>query len=722
VKPGNEAKPKVRKAFPDTAFWAPKVHTDASGHARVTMTFPDSLTTWRTTVRAITPDSKAGSAINRVLVRKDVLVRMGTPRFLIQGDDITLPVIVHNYLNTTKQATVALKVEGLGIISGSQQSVDVPSKGEATVQWRLRASQVGTAKLTASAVTDAESDALELSFPVQPAGVAKTLAQNGVLASTAPQANSSITFPANTDAAAHSLRVEVSPSIAGSLFSALDYLTTYPYGCTEQTMSSYLPNVIVAETLKRLNVKRHVDDADLRAKMQAGLDRLKDYQHEDGGWGWWKEDESRVYMTAYVVSGVGMGQQFTPLTPDQRGLLSRGVQYLRTQLDQHPRMRPELRAAVVYALAEAGETSFQSALDAQWSRRKDLEPEALAMTGLAMLEVHDGRATEVAKLLASEAVKQGDLVSWKGSYVPLLDAEYTNDAEATAYAVRLLSRVDPGNALLPGAAQWLMLARNGGVWWDSTEQTAMVLFGLVQYLETSHELESDFNVDVLVNGKTVATRHFTSADAMSGAALTVNVDAPNLQSAGNTVQIIRRSGSGRIYWAARGNYYSTEKKDYQSGSVQLNLTRDYYRLQPTQTKEGKVVYSLQPVNGTAQVGDVLAVHDAINGSAIRYMMLEDPIPAGTEFVQNEDSYPIDQRPGGWYGWFTRREFRDDRAVFFADDFTGRQEVFYLVRVVNPGTFQISPARVEPMYQPGVQATSDQLRLQVPAPAGQGGAQ
>ena len=41
VKPGNDVvQPKVRKAFPDTAYWAPYVHTDAQGHARVTMTFP----------------------------------------------------------------------------------------------------------------------------------------------------------------------------------------------------------------------------------------------------------------------------------------------------------------------------------------------------------------------------------------------------------------------------------------------------------------------------------------------------------------------------------------------------------------------------------------------------------------------------------------------------------------------------------------------------------
>ncbi len=44
-------------------------------------------------------------------------------------------------------------------------------------------------------------------------------------------------------------------------------------------------------------------------------------------------------------------------------------------------------------------------------------------------------------------------------------------------------------------------------------------------------------------------------------------------------------------------------------------------------------------------------------------------------------------------------------------------MFYLIRVVNPGTFQIRPASVQPMYQEGVQATSDAQQLQVPQPAG-----
>ena len=64
-----------------------------------------------------------------------------------------------------------------------------------------------------------------------------------------------------------------------------------------------------------------------------------------------------------------------------------------------------------------------------------------------------------------------------------------------------------------------VLNRNGGYWWNSTEQTAMVLFGLVDYLGASQELNADFDVDVLLNGSSIGKRHFTPADAASGAEL-----------------------------------------------------------------------------------------------------------------------------------------------------------------------------------------------------------
>ena len=118
----------------------------------------------------------------------------------------------------------------------------------------------------------------------------------------------------------------------------------------------------------------------------------------------------------------------------------------------------------------------------------------------------------------------------------------------------------------------------------------MVLFGLVDYLAASHELDSDFTAEVLVNGRSVGQRHFTSADALSGASLSVDVDCRTRYSREATV--CRSSGAAATAACTGRRAAATTrptKKDFQAGTMSLNLTRDYYKLQPMQ-KDGKIVY------------------------------------------------------------------------------------------------------------------------------------
>jgi uncharacterized protein YfaS (alpha-2-macroglobulin family) len=230
-------------------------------------------------------------------------------------------------------------------------------------------------------------------------------------------------------------------------------------------------------------------------------------------------------------------------------------------------------------------------------------------------------------------------------------------------------------------------------------------------------LNAEFDVSVLVNGSAVSRRHFTVSDATAGAQLVIDLPADKLHAQENNIQIVKH-GTGKAYWSVQGKYFSTEQKLYQAGTLSLNITRDYFKLLAAQ-KDGQVVYRLEPLKGAVLPGDTLAVHLAVNGSPAKYLLIEDPIPAGTEFIQHEDSYKIMERPGAWEYWYTRREFHDDRAAIFATEFSGRHEAFYLLKVVNPGSFQISPVHVEPMYQPEIQATSDALHLQVDAPRTEG---
>jgi len=146
--------PKVRKVFPDTALWLAEVRTDARGRAVAELTFPDSLTTWRATVRGIAADTRVGSTIDRVIVRKNLMVRLVVPRFFRQGDEVTVSAIVHNYLTTTKNVRMSLDLKGLDVIEGSVRELNVPSRGEAKLDWRVKAKSTNEAVLLAKALTN----------------------------------------------------------------------------------------------------------------------------------------------------------------------------------------------------------------------------------------------------------------------------------------------------------------------------------------------------------------------------------------------------------------------------------------------------------------------------------------------------------------------------------------------------------------------------------------
>lgn len=706
IKPERLVQPKIRKVFPDTAFWDPDVTTDARGHAQVQFAFPDSLTTWRATARGITSDTKVGAAVVKTIVRKNVILRLAVPRFFTSGDEVTLSAIVHNYLPADKQAQVSLDGKGLNFLDAGVRQVSLPSRGDAKVDWRVKAGLPGEAVLTGKALTNEESDAMEITLPVQPRGVRLADSRAGSLAGGATTVN--LNVPAASDPSSRTIDIDLAPSLAGGLFGALQYLTSFPYGCTEQTMSSFLPNIVVAQALKDLKLPSRVDPADLEKKVNAGLERLYDFQHEDGGWGWWKTDDSAMFMTAYVVSGLAQAQAAGyNVRPD---VLEHGAAWLTAQAKQDTRVVPDLKAWNAYSLVLAGKPLPQL-LEDVYGRRKDLSPYGLALLGLALDAGKDARAKEIGKQLAGQAQQEDTEAHWSQDRDWLMDFYWDVSPEATAYAVKLLARTDPQNPLLPKAALWLMNHRDEGYYWSSTKQTAMVVYGLTDFLKITNELKPSFSATVFLNGKQVLTRSFTAADLASSGSAPLHLSGDAVREGANEVRVAM-TGTGRLYWSARAGYYSTEPKVTRTGSAKLNILRDYFKLTPTR-KGDRIVYDLNAVNGPLSVGDVVAVRLTLTGDDWRYLLVEDPIPAGCEFIERDNLYELSAKPDWWNYWFTRRELHDDHMAIFQTFFNqGQRQYFYLLKVVTPGRFQVNPARVEPMYQPRFLSTTESLSLEV----------
>ncbi|MFN2493103.1 MAG: alpha-2-macroglobulin [Pyrinomonadaceae bacterium] len=706
---GDLVQPTIRKNFKDTAFWQPDVVTGADGRATVKVNLPDNLTTWRATARGVTADTKVGATKYKVVARKDVIMRLETPRFVTQGDTVTLSGIVHNYLNADKSTQISLEVSGAHLQNSPRQTVTIAKQAEHRIDWQINAPSVGEIKLLAKALTDTESDAVELPLTVLPRGLHQVKSETATIADENAEKTFSLAIPTNADARARNLRIEVSPSVAATLFGALDYLTTYPYGCTEQTMSSFLPNVIVSQALKNVKTTSIRNSNDLGRKVQKGLDRLYAYQHGDGGWGWWKNDQTDPFMTAYVVNGLTLARaggydvddgRFNMARDKLKLMLESGTTEAGTQIDL------ETRAFMVYALEESGGVD-KTQLEKIFADRGNLQPYGRALLALTLKQHKDDkRAREVAAEMERTVTADDFSAHWESRRKAMLDFAESNDTEATALSLKALARVKPDSSLLPRVARWLVSNRSHSFYWNSTKDTAFAIFGLIDYLKVSQELSPEYDVEVYLNGENVLTQHVSSAVASQ----TFSISRKSTDVAGsNDVRVVKR-GRGLVYFSTTLDYYTGEEDVAARGSGDLNLTREYLRLKVVEDGY-KLKWDTEPLRGEIRSGDMVVVRLKLNGAKARHLMIEDPIPAGAEQVENVGNLNLDYTSGNsWSDWYSSREFRDNRTVFFLDYFDGDTTLQYAVRVQIPGQFRVAPARAELMYRPAIQSNTASARM------------
>ncbi|HYX40393.1 MAG TPA: alpha-2-macroglobulin family protein, partial [Pyrinomonadaceae bacterium] len=381
------------------------------------------MTTWRATARAITSDTRVGATTQKALERKDVIMRLAMPRFLTAGDTVTISGIVHNFLNADKQTQISLEVGGAKLLDAPNLSVLIPKNGEYRANWRVQATQTGPLTLLGKALTDTDSDALEMPMEIVPRGVRQTRGEATTLAGDEEDRTVTINLPGNADPHGRALRIEAAPSIASTLFGALDYLTSYPYGCTEQTMSSFLPDVIVTNALHEVATARISAKNDLAKKVKRGLARLYNYQHEDGGWGWWKDDPTDPWMTAYVVDGLTLASRAGYQIDDSRvnkGRAKLGGLIQTGKNDDGKEIDTETRAYIIYALSMSGGVDARH-VDDMFTNRGRLQPYGRALLALTLKQRGDGRARQVADEIAGAARVTDFDAHWESKRQPALD-------------------------------------------------------------------------------------------------------------------------------------------------------------------------------------------------------------------------------------------------------------------------------------------------------------
>ena len=693
----------IRKRFLDTAFWKPDIVTDSNGEATVTFDLPDNLTTWRATVRAITLDTRCGQAIGTVLAQQDLLVRLEMPRFAVQGDTTTISAIVHNYTGSEQKVKVEFKAPGLKIEGNTTPRINVPDQGSRRVDWIANVPKPGEFPITVRATCQITGDAVQIILPVYPHGEERTATITGELAGNASKL---LYVPVRKDSIpeATKLRIRLAPSLASAMLGSLEYLAQYPYGCTEQTTSAFLPDVILQRTMKELGIRNAQLETELPDMVSKGLFRLYRFQLGGGGWSWCEYGKADPWMTAYVCYGL--------LTARNAGfavnndVLSRGLDKL-ADMVKHPKLDVETKAYGYYvlALAEKGDRKAESQPAQQLvrlSRRQDLNNRTLAVMTLGL--VHVGlidQAQTVLNRLWTRAIVEPSLIHWSSG-----NSSAASDVETTALALQATLKVNPKDPRASRIVRWLMIRRQGNCWY-STRDTAMTLYAMADYLKSTQELAPNYDTLIKINGKIVARLHFDNASVFEPD-VEIVVSARDLHKGRNRV-FIGKSGKGNLYYSlSLTQYLAKDKLNAVVAGSGVSITRSYYKLGRKYLESGEASALGSPVNGCSS-GDMILVKLTVNATKrLEHLLLEDFLPAGCEVT---DQGHIDY--WDWNYWWIGRDIRDEKISFYIDSLSpGKHVVTYYMRAGIPGRYRAMPAQVWAMYDPRVRATTAEAEFDV----------
>jgi uncharacterized protein YfaS (alpha-2-macroglobulin family) len=713
----------TRSDFKDAIYWSPSVVTDENGYATIKIKYPDNLTTWRITSRVITDDSKVGQEVNTVITRKDLLVRIETPRFFQEKDEVTISTIVHNYLSEEKQTKLSLKVENLMPIPGTdmEQMITMGKNEEKRIDWKVKVTQpVGFAKLTATALTNEESDAVEVKVPLQPHGLQLAQYQALDVTDLNKMEIKTIYIPQYTDLRSTKLTLSVAPSLASTILTALDELVGYPYGCVEQTMSRFLPTVIVANAFKELNAP--LSDAtkkELPKMVDAGFNRLYSMQHYDGGWGWWTNDQSNPFMTSYVLYGLALARSAG--YDVKADVLKKGITSLKQQLKDN-KIDATTRAYMLYSLSfvDNKDTKVYEEQLIELNKEK-MNDYAIALISMAAANYNDAAT---AQKYNDELKKNVNDFGESGAYWGGKAWHYSwqdDKIQTTAMAVKALVSAPGGfsgnTELLNRAIRWLMMQRTGGGWWN-TQSTAFIVYALVDYLRFSKELEPDYDVKVYVNDNIILDKHMTKDDVFKKDWNFV-IEGSKLRDGGNEIRI-EKNGQGKVYLTSDLRYYTYEEK-IQPRENGFRVEKEYFKLEKyIRYQDNKIVYKKRYFDGNIKSGDEILVKVRVSTKEnnLQYFMLEDPIPAGCEVVKDDWAYTIEDEKDysgwdyyWWRWWYADKDIRDNRVTFFATYLYGdTYEFTYILHAQIPGVYNVIPATGMLMYYPDVRGSSEELRL------------
>ncbi|XP_062547429.1 thioester-containing protein 1 allele R1-like isoform X9 [Armigeres subalbatus] len=314
---------KIRETFPEAWVWDSLKNVSFSGEKTITKKVPDTITSWIITGFSVSPVYGLGLTRQprKLNVFLPFFVSTNLPYSVKRGEIVSIPIVIFNYMDSDQTAEVTFHNteqefefadvenevhENANLELFRKKSVHVPSNTGKTIPFMIKPSKLGHITIKVTATTPLAGDGVERQLLVEPEGLPQYVNKAAFVDLRAtPEANSNFTVEIPKNAVPDSTRVEIAVigDVLGSTIQNLDSLIRMPYGCGEQNMLNFVPNIVVLDYLKNTNQLTASIEGKAKKFMESGYQRELTYKHDDGSFSAFGKSDPKgsTWLTAFVA-------------------------------------------------------------------------------------------------------------------------------------------------------------------------------------------------------------------------------------------------------------------------------------------------------------------------------------------------------------------------------------------------------------------------------------
>jgi hypothetical protein len=716
----------VRKDFVSVPYYNPELVVGADGVATVQVKLPDNLTVFKLRAKAAAGPDRFGAAGGQVAVRLPVIVQPALPRFVRPGDRFTGAAVARVVEGEGGPGAAEVKADGVTIEGAARRelslvpnmpqriefAVDVPTPPYLADGSLARSSVAFT--VGAERTADGARDAFEVRLPIRDDRDRVTVRLLQDLEAGTPVAIPGPKEAVRPGTLRRSVLVSDQPGLV-RMAAGLDFLLSYPYGCTEQKLSRARAQVALRRF--RTVLAQSGDDGAVDRAVADVLDSLPQALDGDGLAAYWPGSRGYVSLTAWVVqflveareAGYRVDAKLFDTTTRalERALRSDYSRFIDGESFAE-------RAWALVALAQAGK--YNPAYAAELARKAqflDLEASAEVLHAMARSgDASSAASKELAKKLMDGLVVR--LHQGREIYGGLQDTAtvrngliLTGETRTVAEVTRALARADQANPRLQVLVDALVtLGRGDG--WGSTNANAAALLALAERLQPPFAGAAARRLELRLGGQATP--------------LDLGPDAPLASWVGTTAapaEVVLPAGgpAGTVVLRAETSYVpAADGSTVEPSASGFVVARAALRRLVASEPPERTPYDRAGGTLRLAVGDVVEEHvQVVNPKERHYVAVVVPLAAGIEPLNpNLATAPPEARPAGSLTLApTYVAFLDDQVGFYYDTLpAGTFDFYFRTRASTAGSFIQPPAQAEMMYDGAVRGTSAGARIEV----------